>query len=183
MKFVWIIGNAAVGKMTVGQELSKITDLRLFHNHMSIELVIDVFGSYMPKVIGKMRDLIFEEFAVTDQKGMIFTYMWAFDRQEDWNYVKRVSEIFEKQGADIYYVELVAPQAVRLQRNETENRLRHKGSKRDVEASNQRLLNDDLRFRCESFEGEITFTNYMKIDNTELTPEEVAHRIQKRFNL
>ena len=183
MKFVWIIGNAAVGKMTVGQELSKITDLRLFHNHMSIELVIDVFGSYMPKVIGKMRDLIFEEFAVTDQKGMIFTYMWAFDCQEDWNYVKRVSEIFEKQGADIYYVELVAPQAVRLQRNETENRLRHKGSKRDVEASNQRLLNDDVRFRCESFEGEITFENYLKIDNSELTPEEVAHRIQKHFNL
>ena len=183
MKFVWIIGNAAVGKMTVGQELSKITDLRLFHNHMSIELVIDVFGSYIPSVIGKMRDLIFEEFAATDQKGMIFTYMWAFDHQGDWNYVKRVSEIFEKQGAEIYYVELVAPQAVRLQRNETENRLRHKGSKRDVEASNQRLLNDDLRFRCESFEGEITFANYMKIDNSELTPEEVAQKIQNRFNL
>lgn len=183
MKFVWIIGNAAVGKMTVGQELSKITDLRLFHNHMSIELVIDVFGSYIPSVIGKMRDLIFEEFAATDQKGMIFTYMWAFDHQEDWNYVKRVSEIFEKQGAEIYYVELVAPQAVRLQRNETENRLKHKGSKRDIEASNQRLINDDIRFRCESLEGEITFANYMKIDNTELTPEEVAQKIQNRFNL
>ncbi len=33
MKLVFILGNAAVGKMTVGQELMKITDLRLFHNH------------------------------------------------------------------------------------------------------------------------------------------------------
>ena len=34
MKLVLIIGSGAVGKMTVGQELMKITDLRLFHNHM-----------------------------------------------------------------------------------------------------------------------------------------------------
>lgn len=30
---VIILGPHAVGKMTVGQELAKITDLRLFHNH------------------------------------------------------------------------------------------------------------------------------------------------------
>jgi shikimate kinase len=35
MKFLWIIGDAAVGKMTVGQELAKITDLRLFHNQLN----------------------------------------------------------------------------------------------------------------------------------------------------
>ena len=39
MKLVLIIGAGAVGKMTVGQELMKITDLRLFHNHMMIEPV------------------------------------------------------------------------------------------------------------------------------------------------
>jgi hypothetical protein len=46
MKFVLIFGDAAVGKMTVGQELCKITDLRLFHNHMTIEPVLDVFGYF-----------------------------------------------------------------------------------------------------------------------------------------
>ena len=34
MKLVILIGDAAVGKMTVGQELMKQTGLRLFHNHM-----------------------------------------------------------------------------------------------------------------------------------------------------
>ena len=33
MKLVIIFGPHAVGKMTVGQELAKITDLKLFHNH------------------------------------------------------------------------------------------------------------------------------------------------------
>ena len=40
MKLVIIFGNLAVGKMTVGQELAKITNLKLFHNHMTIEPVI-----------------------------------------------------------------------------------------------------------------------------------------------
>jgi hypothetical protein len=33
MKFVIIFGPQAVGKMTVGYELEKITDLKLFHYH------------------------------------------------------------------------------------------------------------------------------------------------------
>ena len=44
MKLVFLFGDAAVGKMTVGQELTKITDLKLFHNHMSIEPVLEIFG-------------------------------------------------------------------------------------------------------------------------------------------
>ena len=46
MKLVLIIGADAVGKMTIGQELMKITNLRLFHNHMMIEPVIDIFGYF-----------------------------------------------------------------------------------------------------------------------------------------
>ena len=45
MKFVIIVGPHAVGKMTVGQELEKITGLKLFHNHMTIELVSPFFSS------------------------------------------------------------------------------------------------------------------------------------------
>jgi len=39
-----IFGSGAVGKTTVGQELMKITDSRLFHNHAMIEPVLEVFG-------------------------------------------------------------------------------------------------------------------------------------------
>ncbi len=42
-KLVLICGPQAVGKMTVGQELTKITDLKLFHNHMTIELLLQIF--------------------------------------------------------------------------------------------------------------------------------------------
>ena len=183
MKLLFMIGNAAVGKMTVGQELMKITGLRLFHNHMTIEPVIEIFGQYNGAAINKLRQVIFEEFAKTDNYGMIFTYMWAFDQQADWDYVEQIKRIFEPYGTEFYYVELVASRKVRLERNETENRLLQKASKRNVELSNQRLISDDTQYRLESMDGEIPFDNYMKIDNTNLAPEIVAQMVKKQFNL
>ena len=183
MKLVFLIGDAAVGKMTVGQELMKQTGLRLFHNHMMIEPVIEIFGAFNGHVTRQLREVIFHEFAKSDNKGMIFTYLWAFDMQSDWDYVAHVSDIFRQQGAEIYYVELIAPQEVRLQRNETANRLAHKASKRDLEASRARLLRDDANYRCVSLPGEIPFENYLRIDNSEISAETAAKMIREYFAL
>jgi len=183
MKLLFLFGDAAVGKMTVGQELMKITDLRLFHNHMTIEPVIEIFGQYRGKTVQRLREVIFEDFAASDCYGMIFTFMWAFDQQSDWDYAAHVSDIFKAHNAEVYYAELVAPQEIRLQRNATENRLKHKPSKRELEISRQRLLMDDSKYRCVSRDGEITFENYIKIDNSYLPPEEVAEMIKARFAL
>jgi len=47
MKLVIIFGAGAVGKMTVGQELMKITELRLYHGHMDIEPVLEIFADIL----------------------------------------------------------------------------------------------------------------------------------------
>ncbi len=183
MKLLFLFGDAAVGKMTVGQELMKITDLRLFHNHMTIEPVLEVFGQWHSRAISRLRDVFFEEFAASDNYGMIFTFMWAFDRPEEWEWVARIADIFRQYDAEIYYAELVAPQEIRLQRNVTENRLKHKASKRNIEDSNRRLVQDDLENRLVSRDGEIPFENYIKIDNSALSAAEAAARIKARFDL
>ena len=179
MKLVLIIGSGAVGKMTVGQELMKITDLRLFHNHMMIEPVIDVFGHFHGRAIQQLREVIFNEFLKTDNAGMIFTVMWAFDMPSDLEYVMSVAEKFD----EVYCVELIADQAVRLERNKTENRLANKASKRDLAASEERVLNEDANHRLVSEPGEIPFENYIRIDNTHLAPDIVAQMIKEKFNL
>lgn len=181
MKLLLLFGNSAVGKMTVGQELCKITPFRLFHNHMMIEPVLEGFGTFHGPAIARLREVFFEEFAKTDQYGLIFTYMWAFDMQSDWDYIAHVKEIFGLPEEDIYHVELVAPQDVRLQRNNTENRLHHKASKRDIEASNARLIRDDENHRCESLPGEIPFPNYLRLDNSNLSAAEAARIIKDTF--
>lgn len=183
MKFVFLIGNAAVGKMTVGQELMKITDLRLFHNHMTIEPILEIFGYFHNDAKKRLREVIFEEFAKSDNYGMIFTYVWAFDQPSCWEFVEHVKSIFEPYGTEFYYVELIAPREVRLERNKTEHRLMHKPSKRDTERSDERLIHDDTHYRLESYEGEIPFDNYLRIDNTKLAPDVVAQMIKETFDL
>ena len=182
MKLLILIGNSAVGKMTVGQELCKITPFRLFHNHMMIEPVLEIFGTFNGSIIQKLRQVVFEEFAKTDNYGLVFTYMWAFDMPSDWEYIESVKKIFNLPEEDIYYVELIAPQQVRLERNATENRLNSKASKRDIAASNQRLIRDDQNYRCESLPGEIPFPNYLRIENADLSAADTAQMIKSHFS-
>ena len=181
MKLVILFGDMAVGKMTVGQELAKITGLRLFHNHMMIEPVLEIFGGFRWDTIERLRNVVFEDFAASGSYGLIFTYMWDLDKQSDWDYADQIAEIFKKQGADIYYVELDAPKEVRLQRNITENRLKYKASMRDTQNSS-RVLQTNTE-RCMSYEGEMPFENYVRINNAELSPEEAAQIIKDRFSL
>ncbi|MBP5152225.1 MAG: shikimate kinase [Lachnospiraceae bacterium] len=183
MNLVVLIGSGAVGKMTVGQALMKITDYRLFHNHMMIEPVIKIFGKFDGSVISKLREVVFDSFLETEYPGMIFTFMWAFDMPSDWDYLKSVTDKFEATGGTVYYVELVADRAVRLERNKTENRLNNKESKRDLALSEERMMREETHYRLESLEGEIPFENYIKIDNTHLDPDTVAAMIKERFNL
>ena len=44
MYFIVIFGPPAVGKMAVGKEIQEATGIRLFHNHMAIEPVLNFFS-------------------------------------------------------------------------------------------------------------------------------------------
>ena len=103
MKLVLIFGPQAVGKMTVGQELAKKTGLKLFHNHMTIELLEPLFGfsAEMWRLTDLFRMEIFKSAAVSEMEGLIFTYVWAFNQQEDWASVDKICRVYESKGADI----------------------------------------------------------------------------------
>ncbi len=181
MKLVLIFGDQAVGKMTVGQKLAATTNLKLFHGHVVIEPILELFGEFKGQLIKDIRELIFKEFAKSNNYGMIFTYTWAFDRQADWDYVKSIQKIFK--DAEIYYVELVASLETRLERNATPNRLKNKKSKRDLELSNNLIYEYNSKYRMQSYDGEIKFKNYIKIDNTNLSANKVAKMIKDKFDL
>ncbi len=186
MKLVIIFGPHAVGKMTVGQELAKITGLKLFHNHMTIDIVYDLFEN-MPEERGRLTNLfrkeIFDSFSKSGEYGMIFTYMWAFDSENDWNYIDYVEDLFISRGAKVYYVELEADYDLRIERNKSENRLLNKPSKRNLEDSEHRFKSLESKYRLNSLEGEIHKVNYIKINNSNLSPEEAANLIKNKFLL
>ena len=182
---VFIVGPPAVGKMTVGAALAARTGLRLFHNHRTIDLVLPFFTFGSPpfgRLVNEFRRRILEEVASSDLPGLIFTYVWAFDQASDDAEVEAYSEIFKRLGGAVFYVELQASQAVRLQRNETEFRLAEKPFKRDLVQSRRQLIAlDDYQLDSgRRFEGR---RDYLRVDNTDLSPEDVADMIIRTFEL
>ena len=182
---VMILGPHAVGKMTVGQELAKLTDLRLFHNHMSIELTRKLFDHSEKEwrvLNGTIRRTVFELFAKGDFPGLIFTYMCAFDVESEFEYLKSIISLFEENDAECYVVELCADFEERLARNKSENRLLHKESKRDIAWSEAEMRKTSETYRLNSYDGEaLPFAHYIKIDNTSLSPDTVARMIIDHF--
>lgn len=186
MKFILITGPQAVGKMTVGQELVKITDLKLLHNHMTIEVLTKIFDysrESFRKLNEEFRLQIFKEFAKSNQEGIIFTTTWNFDDKEEWERIYKYIQIFKENNAQIYIVELESSLEERLRRNKTENRLENKASKRNLEWSEKDLLKSVEKYRFNSKENEIREENYIKIDNTNITAEVVAKMIKEKILL
>lgn len=186
MKLVIITGPPAVGKMTIGQELEKITELKLFHNHMSIEVVVKFFDfgtEEFDRLDQKIRFEIFKEIAKSDIKGLIFTIVWAFNLSEDREYVDEIIEIFAERKPEVYFVELTADLNIRLERNKHPHRLEHKATKRNMEMSEKSLLSYDKEFRMHTEPNEFPDKQFYKIDNTNLSPEEVASLIKNKFDL
>lgn len=184
---VILLGPHAVGKMTVGQALAGITPLRLFHNHMSIELARKLFAHNEPEfrlLNDSIRQTVFRLFAKGDFPGLIFTYMCDFDQQSEFDYLQNLIQLFRGEGASCHVVELSADFDVRIERNKTENRLYHKESKRDLAWSEAEMRRTSAHHRLNSRDGEdLPFESYLKIDNTHLTPDAVALQIKNYFHL
>lgn len=185
MKLVILFGPPAVGKMTVGHELEKLTGLKLFHNHMTIDLVRTFFDYGTPsfeKLVSKIRKMTLEEVAQSKLPGAIFTYVWAFDEPSDAKFIQSCATIFKKNKGTVYYVELQAAKEERLKRNKSEWRLQHKPDKRDIARSEANLHHTDEKYSLQSPPSYFKGKKYLYIDTTNLTAEETAYQICTKFH-
>ncbi|WP_040159247.1 ATP-binding protein [Nigerium massiliense] len=149
-----VFGPPAVGKMTVGRAIAARGRFRLFHNHMTIEPLLETFGFGTPAfntLNEEFRRRVLEE-AAANNVELVFTIVWALDADEDRALAESYAEIF---AGDVAFVELRAPLPLRLERNRTDERLLHKASKRDVEwsDSNVRSLEEEHQMTTEHSPG------------------------------
>ncbi len=170
--------------MSVGYELAKLTGLKLFHNHMTIDLVLNFFefgDRRFQTLVNEFRRRMFEEVAASDLPGMIFTYVWALEQESDRKFIDDSCRIFRDRGAEIYFVELEADLSERLKRNESEFRLSQKPLKRDLEKSRDKLLEDSANYKLNSNNDFFYAENYLKLHNTNLSALDAARKISDTF--
>lgn len=179
---VVLIGPAAVGKMTVGQELSRLTGFPLYHNHLVIDIVTPffAFGSDpAERLTGAYRQQFFDE-AAGQRLSVITTWGWAFDRPEDRVTMDGYTAPFRAAGGDVCFVELEAPLSIRLERNRTENRRAHKRTDWATDEALEALMTAH-RFNSD---GDFPYPErHLKLDTTDVEPADAAYAIVGRFGI
>ncbi len=183
---VFITGPPAVGKMAVGHELAQRTGFRLFHNHMAVEPALRLFDFGTPafrRIVQAVRMSVVEEVAASDLPGLVFTWVWDFESPEDAAAAEQYVTPFRERGGRVVFVELEATLEERLRRNRTEFRLREKASKRDVEASERRILASEARYTFNSGGSLDARDDWLRVETTNLTAAEAADRVIVHFGL
>ena len=184
MRLILIFGPPAVGKMTVGREIAQRSNFRLFHNHHTIEPLVEVFGHGTPPFNTlnlEFRRRVIEEAARHDV-DLIFTFVWNLDDPADADYVAQLVAPVVGVGGEVLAVELVADLITRLDRNRGESRLAAKPTKRDLEWSDDNVRQMDAhRLNTEPSDLEpiaadpfLRTHRHLRLDTSRLSAAETA---------
>jgi hypothetical protein len=174
-----IFGPPAVGKAAVGHALAKLTDFRFFHNHMTAEPVAALFGwGAAPWLLSQLRLTLFTAaLAQPHMPSIIFTFVWALDRESDGEFIQQVVPLFEASGGQVFFVELIASLPARLEREGTPLRLALKPSKHNVQASRALLVEFEGKGKFNSTNDFPYPERHLVLNTEQYSPLECAQRI------
>ena len=183
MRLLIIFGPPAVGKKSVGAEICLRTKFKLFHNHLTIDLLSDffLFGSLpFRTLVEEFRYRIIEEASKFREIDLIFTFVWHFNDEKDAEIVNNYRNLVQLNQGEIYLVELQASLKERLERNRSETRFQNR-KKFDLNDMEEMIKEWDIKFRMESDQEFKNEKKYLKIDNNNLSVSEVADIIIQHF--
>jgi hypothetical protein len=175
MKLILIYGSPAVGKLTVSKEIAKLTDFKVFHNHLTIDAIKPIFEFGTPpfwKLVHLFRVETVGEAARAGQ-NLIYTFCYAKDSDDD--HVRLITEAVEKNGGEIHFVLLVCEKA------EIEKRVTEKSRKRYGKANNLNILHE-MWEKYDLF-SPVPHRESLIIDNTNLSAQTAARQIIAQFAL
>ena len=105
---VFIIGAPASGKMTIGQELSRLTDATLFYNHQAIDFALEIYQGYTEEMWEFVRGITFSFLGASarNQRSVILTDVIDFSNQYQLLYLKQIQDWLNDYHQEILFVEL-----------------------------------------------------------------------------
>lgn len=174
MDLIFIYGQPATGKLTIARQLEKNTNFKLFHNHLSVDLIKPIFPWGTPEfsdVNRKIRLMVFDSAAKSRKvKGMIFTFCFRPGKND--TFVKKVIKIIKKNGGKIHFIFLECDE------KELFKRVKNKDRKKHTKVRSVKDLKKDMHHW-----GEISFVENIKIDNTKISPRKASQIIAEKCGL
>jgi chloramphenicol 3-O-phosphotransferase len=169
-QLVFIHGAPAVGKLTVARELEALTGFRLFHNHLTVDLVGSVFAFGSEPFVRLREEIWLATFreAARHSVSLIFTFNPESTVRE--KFIQDSIDVVTSEGGEIVFVELTCAE------NELERRIENPS----------RSEFDKLRFveqyRSLREAGAFQYPRIvsdLSLDTTNHPPVDIAERIRK----
>ena len=175
MKLLFIYGSPAVGKLTVANEIARLTDLKVFHNHLSIDCIEPVF-EFGSKSFAKLIEIIrVETIAEAASVGQNLIYTFCYAKDLDDAHVQKITEAVESNGGEVFFVLLTAEKEELIKRVTEESRRKY-GKAKTVELMDFFFENYDLF-------SPVPDRTSLIVDNTNLSAETTAQKIIDHFHI
>lgn len=175
MKLVVLYGPPAVGKLTVAREITRLTGIKLFHNHLTWNAVTALFAwrsEPFNRALPEVRRVLFREAARADI-DVLFTFVFSLSRVE---VGRTYFEAVEQHGGTVCLVRLFASREVLEEHVVGESRA-EVGKMHSVEELN-------------SYFEKVTDTGHpipgrqsLELDTGRLTPAEAAEAVIAHYGL
>lgn len=170
MKLIIIYGPPGVGKLTISEEIAKITGYKIFQNNLSFHLtncILEHETEDFRQLNRKIKYLIIEEAAKQGFEGLISTV--CLEKGVSDSYIEEAEKIVEKYNGKLYLVHLSCDEKVLFERVPNEDRKKH-GKVIDIKFLKMKMEQKDLISSMDNFES-------LEIDTTNTPPEEAAKKI------
>lgn len=170
MKLIVLYGPPAAGKYTIAKAVAEKTGYKLFHNHLTVDLLKSVFTFGTPdffRLSQKMRLDIFEQAAKENIPGVIFTFV--YEKKSDDDFIKKLLDVVTSNGGEVVFIQIYCEKDELLKRVKEESRKQFHKVKSE-EGLLKTLADGDQM-------SAIDFVNSTKIDSTNLTAEETIAKV------
>ena len=168
-------GAAAVGKLTVARELAALTGLRLFHNHLTVDLVSAVFDFGTEPFIALREHIWLAVFRQAAERGLSLIFTFNPESTVRAHFIQAAIEAVESGGGRVVFVELTcAP-------DELERRV-ESPSRRDFGKLHSLELYRQLQ-QAGAFDFPALPDSGLSFDTTQKSPKETARLIGESLGL
>ena len=173
MKLVFLHGAPAVGKLTVARELARLTGFRLFHNHLTVDLVSSLFSFGSEPFVLLREQIWLVAFAEAARNNVSLIFTFNPERTVRERFVQDTLDVVSSAGGEVVFVELTCTEEELERRIEDASR-KEFGKLASIEQ--YRSLKDAGAFHFPKLPNGICLdtTNQPAADTAELISEYVA---------
>jgi hypothetical protein len=175
VKLLFIYGPPAVGKLTVANEVARLTGFKVFHNHLSIDAIEPVFA-FGTLPFAKLVSLIrIETVTEAARQNVDLIYTFCFAKGHDEAHVETITRAVTENGGEVHFV-LLTCSIDELKTRVVVAERRRFGKAKTAEMVDYFLETYDLY-------SPVPGTETLTIDNTATSAEDAAKRIVEHFAL